>query len=70
MNDSQVQYVSDEQGQVTSVILSIELWKDILSELETHHLLKSETMRQRLIGARQRSNGIAFEDAITELGLG
>jgi hypothetical protein len=69
MNDSQVQYVSDEQGQFTSVILSIELWKDILSELETHHLLKSDTMRQRLIGARQRSNGVILEDAITELGL-
>jgi hypothetical protein len=69
MNDSQVQYVSDEQGQVTSVILSIELWKDILSELETHHLLKSDTMRQRLIGVRQRSNGVALEDAITELGM-
>ncbi len=54
MNDPQVQYVSDDQGEVTGVILSIQLWRDILSELETQHLLKSETMRQRLLDARQR----------------
>lgn len=70
MNDPQVQYVSDDQGEVTGVILSIQLWRDILSELETQHLLKSETMRQRLLVARQRSSGIAFDSAITELGLG
>ncbi|NJL49928.1 MAG: prevent-host-death protein [Leptolyngbyaceae cyanobacterium SM2_5_2] len=69
MNDSPVQYVSDEQGEVTSVILSIELWRDILSELETQHLLKSDTMRQRLLTARQRSSGIAFDTAIAEIGL-
>jgi hypothetical protein len=69
MNDLQVQYVSDEQGEVTSVILSIELWRDILSELETQHLLKSDTMRQRLTIAKQRTSGIAFNTAIAELGL-
>lgn len=70
MNDLQVQYVSDEQGEVTSVILSIELWQDILSELETQHLLKSDTMRQRLLAARRRSVGVAFDTLIAELGLG
>ncbi|MBD2230672.1 prevent-host-death protein [Phormidium tenue] len=61
MNDPQVQYVSDDQGEVTGVILSIQLWRDILSELETQHLLKSETMRQRLLAAKQRSTGVAFK---------
>lgn len=70
MNDSQVQYVSDDQGEVTGVILSIQLWRDILSELETQHLLKSEAMRQRILDARQRSTGVAFDAAIAELGLG
>ncbi|MGF1520359.1 MAG: prevent-host-death protein [Nodosilinea sp.] len=60
MNDPQVQYVSDDQGKVTGVILSIQVWRDILSEIETQHLLKSEAMRQRLLAARQRSTGIAF----------
>ncbi len=70
MNDPQVQYVSDDQGEVTGVILSIQLWRDILSELETQHLLKSEAMRQRLLDARERSTGVAFDTAIAELGLG
>jgi hypothetical protein len=69
MHDLSVQYVSDEQGEITSVILSIELWRSILSELETQHLLKSDTMRQRLLAAKQRSSGVAFDMAMTELGL-
>jgi hypothetical protein len=60
MNDPQVQYVSDDQGEVTGVILSIQLWRDILSELETQHLLKSEAMRQRILAAKQRSTGLLF----------
>ena len=69
MNDPQGHYVSDDQGQVTGVILSIQLWRDILSELETQHLLKRETMGQRLLDARKRSAGIAFDTAIAEPGL-
>jgi hypothetical protein len=69
MHDLPVQYVSDEQGEITSVILSIELWHSILSELETQHLLESDTMRQRLLAAKQRSSGVTFDMAITELGL-
>ncbi|MFQ4137877.1 prevent-host-death protein [Nodosilinea sp. PGN35] len=69
MIDPQVQYVSDDQGEVTGVILSIQLWRELLSELETQHLLKSETMRQRLLDARKRSTGVAFDTAIAELGL-
>ncbi len=62
MNDPQVQYVSDDQGRVTGVIPSIQLWRDILSELETQHLLNSEAMRQRLLDTRQRSTGVAFDE--------
>jgi hypothetical protein len=69
MNDLQVQYISDDQGEVTGVILPIQLWKDILGELETQHLLKSDTMRQRLLAAKQRAGGIAFEAALANLGL-
>ncbi|ASC73374.1 hypothetical protein XM38_043390 [Halomicronema hongdechloris C2206] len=69
VDDSKVQYISDEQGEVTGVILPIQLWQSILGELETQHLLKSDTMRQRLLDAKQRSEGIAFETALTQLGL-
>ncbi len=46
---AQVQYVSDEEGQAVSVIVPIELWREIASERETAYLLKSETMRKRLL---------------------
>ena len=69
MGEPQVQYVSDEQGKVQSVIVPIELWREVLSERETAYLLKSETMRQRLLAAIERHEGIAFEDALARLGI-
>ena len=36
----QIQYVSDEDGQPVSVLVPIELWREIASERETAHLLK------------------------------
>ena len=69
MNDSQVQYVSDDQGEVTGVILPIQLWRDILSELETQHLMKSDAMWQRLVEAKHRTGGLAFDTVVDQLGL-
>jgi hypothetical protein len=69
MNKSQVQYISDDQGEVTGVILPIQLWRDIVSELETQHLMKSDAMWQRLIEAKRRNEGIPFDTAVNQLGL-
>ncbi|MGG6239719.1 prevent-host-death protein [Nodosilinea sp. AN01ver1] len=69
MLDPQVQYISNDKGEVTGVILPVQLWQSILGELETQHLLKSDAMRQRLLEAKQRGEGIAFETALTQLGL-
>ncbi len=41
----QVQYISDENKNVTGVIVPIDLWKEIQSEKETAYLFKSETMK-------------------------
>lgn len=64
-----VQYVSDEEGQPVSVIVPIELWREIASERETAYLLQSETMKQRLLEAKNRTEGVSFEDARTQLGI-
>ena len=69
MSTGEVKYVSDEQGHLMSVIVPIALWQEILSELETHHLLQSETMKKRLLEARSRQEGISFEAALADLGL-
>jgi PHD/YefM family antitoxin component YafN of YafNO toxin-antitoxin module len=69
MADHGIQYVSDENGNPTSVIVPIELWREIESERETAYLLKSEAMRRRLAEALSRQEGISLEDAVEKLGI-
>ena len=69
MADSQIQYVSDETGQPVSVIVPIELWREIESERETAYLLRSAKMKERLLRAKGRKEGIPFEEALEKLGI-
>jgi PHD/YefM family antitoxin component YafN of YafNO toxin-antitoxin module len=64
-----IQYISDESGKPTAVIVPIELWREIESEKETAYLLKSETMRRRLLEAKDRQAGIPLEEAREKLGI-
>ncbi|MGA2225134.1 MAG: prevent-host-death protein [Syntrophobacteraceae bacterium] len=64
-----IQYISDENNKITGVIVPIDLWREIQSEKETAHLLKSEMMKQRLIEAKNRTEGIPFDEACKELGI-
>jgi antitoxin YefM len=64
-----IQYVSDESGEPTAVIVPIELWREIESEKETAYLLKSENMKRRLLEAKERKTGIPFEEALEKLGI-
>jgi PHD/YefM family antitoxin component YafN of YafNO toxin-antitoxin module len=65
----EIQYVSDETGNPTAVIVPIELWREIESEKETAHLLKSENMKRRLLEAEARETGIPFGEAREKLGI-
>lgn len=69
MPDSDIQIVSNEAGEPTAVIVPIELWREIASERETAYLLKSETMRRRLLAAAQRVDGISLEAVVEKLGI-
>ena len=64
-----IQYVSDESGNPTAVIVPIELWREIESEKETNYLLKSEEMKRRLLEAKDRQTGIPFEEALEKVGI-
>ncbi|MCB2261882.1 MAG: hypothetical protein LGR52_02940 [Candidatus Thiosymbion ectosymbiont of Robbea hypermnestra] len=66
---AQIQYISDEEGQPVSVIVPIHLWREITSERETAYLLKSETMKKRLLEAKNRTGGISLDNARTQLGI-
>jgi antitoxin YefM len=63
------QYISDENGNTTGVIVPIQLWQEIISERETAYLLKSKTMKKRLLEAKKRQEGIPFEIAREKLGI-
>ena len=66
---SQIQYITDEQNKITAVIVPIDLWREIQSEKETAYLLKSETMKKRLLEAKERKEVIPFEEACEKLGV-
>ena len=66
---TEIQYRSDAEGKSVGVIVPIELWREIESERETAYLLKSETMKRRLLEAKERTAGISLEDAREKLGI-
>jgi PHD/YefM family antitoxin component YafN of YafNO toxin-antitoxin module len=69
MARTEIEYVSDEKGQPVSVIVPIEMWREIESERETAYLLKSPAMKKRLPRAKDRSEGITLTEACEELGI-
>jgi antitoxin YefM len=69
MVNTEIQIVSNESGEPTAVIVPIELWREIESERETAYLLKSETMKDRLLQAARRQTGLSLEDVIEKLGV-
>jgi prevent-host-death family protein len=69
MANAEIQIVTSENGEPTAVIVPIELWREIESERETAYLLKSAAMKDRLLQAAQRQDGLSFEAAIEKLGI-
>ena len=66
-----IQYISDAKGNPVGVIVPIKIWQEIESEKETAYLTKSETMKKRLLEAKERSGGDfwleASEDSLNEI---
>ena len=69
MSLAEIQYVADEHGNTVAAIVPIELWREIESERETAYLLKSENMKRRLLEAKNRDEGISFDEAREKLGI-
>ena len=67
--DTAIQYISNADGQTVAVIVPIDIWKDLLAERETAYLFSSETMKQRLLEAKHRQDGIPFSEACEKLGI-
>jgi len=69
MEMNQIQYITDDQNKVTGVIVPIDLWMEIQAEKETSYLLKSKAMKKRLLEAKNRKEGIPFDEACEKLGV-
>lgn len=69
MPNTDIQIVSNEAGEPTAVLVPIELWREISAERETAYLLSSETMKQRLLAAAQRTNGLSLDAVVEKLGV-
>ena len=69
MKPTDIQYVSNENGEAVAVIVPIELWHDIESERETAYLLKSMQMKSRLLEAKNRQAGMTLEEVCEDLGI-
>lgn len=69
MGKPAIQYISDQKGNLTDVIVPVELWREIESERETAYLLKNEAMKQRLVRAQKRQKGVPFDAACKKLGI-
>ena len=69
MANMEIQIVSSEAGEPTAVIVPIELWREIESERETAYLLKSKTMKERLLQAARRQTSLSLDAAIEKLGI-
>lgn len=66
---SEIQYVSDESGEPTAVIVPISLWREIEAERETAYLLKSDVMKRRVLDAKDRKEGLSIETIVEKLGI-
>ena len=70
MNDpTTLQYIHDAEGNPVGVIVPIDIWREIESERETAYLLKSDAMKERLLAAKSRTDGVSLEDARAKLGI-
>jgi PHD/YefM family antitoxin component YafN of YafNO toxin-antitoxin module len=69
MASPEIQYISDETGQTTAVIVPISLWREIEAERETAYLLKSDAMKRRLLEAKDRTEGLPLETVVEKLGF-
>jgi len=70
MEKQNVRYVSDDNGEITDVIVPIGLWKKLgIGQDETEYLLSSEPMKNRLLESIRRNKDISLEDARARVGL-
>lgn len=68
-NSARVQYLHDDNGKTSSVLVPIELWREVSTKDETAYLLSSEANARRLRLAMSRDEFVPLEEVRAKLGI-
>ena len=63
-----IEYVSNSAGKITSVLIPYNIWEEISSEIETRYFLDNPIMKKRILEARNRNIKISKEKVYEDLG--
>jgi hypothetical protein len=69
VNLTKTHHVLDESGNPVAAIVPIDLWREIESERETAYFLKNDTMKHRILEAKNRQEGIGLDEVREKLGI-
>ena len=67
--ETEIQYVTDNDGNIKNVILPIEYWRRINSDDETEYLLGNQANKDRLLEALTRETSLTKEEVYERIGL-
>lgn len=64
-----IQYISNDNGEISGVVLPIDFWNRINCNDETEYLLQKDKNKKRLIESLNREEELSKEEAYERLGL-
>lgn len=64
---TKIQYVSNQKGIITNVMVPIDLWEELTSEIETRFFLDNPVMKKRLLEARERTVRLTKDEVYEKL---
>lgn len=67
--EKEIQYVTDNNGNIKNVILPIEYWRRINADDETEYLLSSKRNKDRLLEALSRETTLSKKEVYERIGL-
>src|SRR5690625_7833212 len=67
MNYSELQFLSDHEGSVQSVVVPIDLWHQLNARVETFYISQNAVWYARVREAMTRGTGISFDEGRREI---
>jgi PHD/YefM family antitoxin component YafN of YafNO toxin-antitoxin module len=64
-----IQYISNNNGEISGVVLPIDFWNKINCTDETEYLLQNKVNKKRLIESLNRDEEVSKDEAYERLGF-